>query len=66
MILRKTNNIFMILSNYINQTTMATKELDKEKTDASKQLRDHKPLKQEKSTTAKTLSDSKWKRKPLL
>jgi hypothetical protein len=56
----------MILSNYINQTTMATKELDKEKTDASKQLRDLKPPKQEKSTTAKTLSDSKWKRKPLL
>ncbi|MFC0516433.1 hypothetical protein ACFFGT_19655 [Mucilaginibacter angelicae] len=45
---------------------MATKELDKEKTDASKQLRDPKPLKQEKITTAKTLSESKWKRKPLL
>jgi hypothetical protein len=56
----------MILSNYINQTTMATKELDKEKTDASKPLRDPKSLKQEKNTTAKTSSDNKWKRKPLL
>jgi len=45
---------------------MATKELDKAKTDASKPLRDPKSLKQEKNTAAKTLVDSKWKRKPLL
>jgi len=56
----------MILSNYTKIKNMATKELDKEKTDASKQLRDQKPSKQEKNTTAKTLSGNKWKRKPLL
>lgn len=56
----------MILSNYTKIKTMATKELDKEKTDASKQLRDLKPLKQEKTNTAKALSGNKMKRKPLL
>lgn len=45
---------------------MATKELDKEKTDASKQLRDLKSTKQEKTNAAKALSGNKMKRKPLL
>ncbi|GGA89242.1 hypothetical protein GCM10011500_01110 [Mucilaginibacter rubeus] len=62
----KTNNIFMILSNYTKIKNMATKELDKEKTDASKQLRDLKSSKQEKTKTAKALSENKMKRKPLL
>jgi hypothetical protein len=46
---------------------MATKELEKEKTDASKQLHDPKSLKQEKTNTAaKNLSGNRLKRKPLL
>jgi hypothetical protein len=45
---------------------MATKELDKEKTDASKQLHDPKLSKQEKTNAAKVLSGNKMKRKPLL
>lgn len=56
----------MILSNYTKIKNMATKELDKEKTDASKQLRDLKLSKQEKTKTAKALSENKMKRKPLL
>lgn len=45
---------------------MATKEMEKEKTDASKRLRDPKSSKQEKTNAAKTLSDNRMKRKPLL
>ena len=45
---------------------MATKEMEKEKTDASKQLRDPKSSKQEKANAAKTLSGNRMKRKPLL
>ncbi|MEO3406250.1 hypothetical protein AAFN85_20215 [Mucilaginibacter sp. CAU 1740] len=45
---------------------MATKEMEKEKTDASKQLRDLKSSKQEKTGAAKTLNANRAKRKPLL
>ncbi|PWK77180.1 hypothetical protein LX99_02990 [Mucilaginibacter oryzae] len=45
---------------------MATKELEKEKTEASKQLHDLKSSKQEKNSTGKAAAMNRAKRKPLL
>ncbi|WP_162996321.1 hypothetical protein [Mucilaginibacter celer] len=45
---------------------MATKELEKEKTEASKQLHDPKLSKQEKNGAGKTPNANRAKRKPLL
>lgn len=45
---------------------MATKEMEKEKIAASKQLHDLKSTKQEKNSTGKTSTVNRAKRKPLL